>query len=83
MRKQILAKAFHTCIQSPQTIGSRRQRSSLSTHYASKSQSAQPRRPKAVAIVQSARRCSYLDFPRTCPTEVGRFIIIPSLIGRS
>jgi hypothetical protein len=65
------------------TNGSRRHPSFLSTRSASKSRSPQPSRPTPVAIIQSARRFSHFDFPRSCPTEVGRFIIIPSSSGRS
>jgi hypothetical protein len=36
-----------------------------------------------VAIIQSGRGFSHSDFPRSCPTEVDRFIIIPSSPGRS
>jgi hypothetical protein len=65
------------------TNGSRRHPSYLCTRSSSKSGSAQPSRSTPVAIIQFARRCSHLDFPRSCPTEVGRFIIIPSSSGRS
>jgi hypothetical protein len=33
-------------------------------------------------MIQSGKRFSHLDFPRSCPTEVGRFIIILSSSGR-
>jgi hypothetical protein len=36
-----------------------------------------------VALIQSASCFSHFYFPRSCPTKVGHFIIIPSPSGRS
>jgi hypothetical protein len=61
----------------------RRHPSFLSTSSASLSRSSLPSRPTPVAIIQPARSFSYFDFPRSCPTEVSHFLILPSSSGQS
>jgi hypothetical protein len=63
--------------------GSRRHPSFLSTRSASLLRSSLPSRPTPVAIIQSARGFSHFYFPRSCPTEVGLFLILPSSSSRS